>query len=627
MEGAPSGRSDDPIPMTPRDPRRPFVTSPFARLARTHAFGIAGDGIFAIGLAGSVFFSLDFNSARWRVALYLVLTIAPFAVATPLIGPMIDRIKGGRRWIIVGSMAARAVLCFFVVRHLSSLLFYPEAFMMLVLGKVYSISKSAVVPSTVRTGDELVEANSKLTMISAIAVVVAAGPAGLLLKLGGPGWTLGLAMIVFAVATGFALKLPRTSVAEQPVDKVEREELRSAGIKLASSAMALVRGVVGFLSFMLAFDFKNSGAPLWYLGVVAATAQIGFFLGAIAAPRVRRVANEEQIIVGTLVIITLAGFLTSFLGGLQSAALLSAMVGATSSAARQAFDAIVQRDAPDANRGRTFARFEMRFQLIWVIGALLPIVIPIPSEIGFIIIGFGALFALVSYSLGLRRIRRNQMPIERNWFGRKKTGGDGADVPTSEFPDHNDEATTAAALVNTVQVHGSGSGADFVADRSESVGRTAAVDATAAVKTTTVVDTTQVIPGTQPGPDRRPAPPDQAGGTRGWMRSVEDNWEPPPGFVASPLTGERPDTPPDEKPWVKVFDGASTNIDSDAPADQVSEGDDQVQVQLTLDDVVVGDPVAGDGVFPFGSSPETLSYPEPVWRDSPQPTGSEEAPE
>ena len=54
-------------------------------------------------------------------------------------------------------------------------------------------------------------------------------------------------------------------------------------------------------------------------------------------------------------------------------------VGATGSAAKQAFDSIVQRDAPDANRGRSFARFETRFQLVWVIGALIPIVIPIPA--------------------------------------------------------------------------------------------------------------------------------------------------------------------------------------------------------------------------------------------------------
>ena len=260
-----------------------------------------------MGLAGSVFFSLDFDSARWRVALYLVLTIAPFAVAAPLIGPALDRIKGGRRWIIVGSMGLRALLCVLVVMHLDSLLFYPEAFGMLVLAKVYTISKSAVVPGTVRSDTELVEANSKLTVLSALAVVVAVVPGGILLGLGGAQWALGLAAIVFTVATVLAFKLPPTTVATEPEGEAEREELRSAGIFLAGTSMAVIRGIVGFLSFMLAFAFKNAGAPLWQLGVVAATAQLGFFMGAVVAPRLRRLLTEERILVGALVVTTVGG--------------------------------------------------------------------------------------------------------------------------------------------------------------------------------------------------------------------------------------------------------------------------------------------------------------------------------
>ena len=35
------------------------------------------DAMVAVALAGSIFFSIDPSAARWRVALYLVLTIAP----------------------------------------------------------------------------------------------------------------------------------------------------------------------------------------------------------------------------------------------------------------------------------------------------------------------------------------------------------------------------------------------------------------------------------------------------------------------------------------------------------------------------------------------------------------------
>ncbi len=398
---------------TSRDPRRPWAPSPFTRLARAHAASVSGDALFAIGLAGSVFFSLDFTSARWRVALYLLLTIAPFAIAAPLIGPAIDRIKGGRRWIIVGSMLMRAVLAFFVVRHMNTILFYPEAFGMLIMQKIYSISKSAVIPSTVHSDEELVQANSQLTTLSSIAVVIAAIPGGILYAIGGGRATVALGAIVFAVGTILALQLPPTTVAAEPAGEAEREELRSAGITHASVAMSLIRGMVGFLSFMLAFDFKNAGAPLWQLGLVAATAQFGFFVGSLIVPRLRRVITEERILVGSLIVTSVAGLVTAFIGGLGGAALLSMMLGVTSCSAKQAFDSIVQRDAPDANRGRSFAKFETRFQLIWVIGALIPIIIPIPAALGFGLIAISASVAVAFYLVGLRNVRAGRVPLAR----------------------------------------------------------------------------------------------------------------------------------------------------------------------------------------------------------------------
>jgi len=402
-----------------RDPRRPWAPSPFTRLARAHAASVSGDALFAIGLAGSVFFSLDFTSARWRVALYLLLTIAPFAIAAPLIGPAIDRIKGGRRWIIFGSMLLRAVLAFFVVRHMDSILFYPEAFGMLIMQKIYSISKSAVIPSTVHSDEELVQANSQLTTLSSIAVVVAAIPGGILYALGGGKATVALGALVFAVGTILALQLPPTTVAAEPEGEAEREELRSAGITHASVAMSLIRGMVGFLSFMLAFDFKNEGAPLWQLGFVAATAQLGFFLGSLIVPRLRRMLSEERILVGSLLVTSVAGLITAVIGGLGGAALLSMILGATSCSAKQAFDSIVQRDAPDANRGRSFAKFETRFQLIWVIGALLPIVLPIPAAAGFGLIAIASSIAVAFYLVGLRNVRAGKVPIARKGILRR----------------------------------------------------------------------------------------------------------------------------------------------------------------------------------------------------------------
>ena len=46
---------------------------------------------------------------------------------------------------------------------------------------------------------------------------------------------------------------------------------------------------------------------------------------------------------------------------------------------RMAFDSIVQRDAPDANQGRAFAKFETRFQLSWAVAGVIPVLFTLPG--------------------------------------------------------------------------------------------------------------------------------------------------------------------------------------------------------------------------------------------------------
>ncbi|HYF44931.1 MAG TPA: hypothetical protein VD926_01895, partial [Acidimicrobiales bacterium] len=149
-----------------------FIASPFTRLARVHALQVAGDALIALALANSLFFSIDPDAARNKVALYLVLTMAPFAVVAPLIGPALDRAANGRRLMVVVISATRFLVGLLMVTRLDSLLLFPLAFLMLVLGKGYGIAKSALVPTTVSNDQELVEANSKLSIITGLAGVV-----------------------------------------------------------------------------------------------------------------------------------------------------------------------------------------------------------------------------------------------------------------------------------------------------------------------------------------------------------------------------------------------------------------------------------------------------------------------
>ncbi len=426
---------------TPRRPREgagpeSFVPSPVAPLARVHALAAATDTLAATSLAGSLFFSIPTGEARGRVALYLLLTIAPFALVGPLMGPALDRMKGGRRLLVVLTGVSRVVVCLLMARAVDSLLLFPCAFAVLVLGKAYAIARSALVPTVVESDAGLVEANSRLSLIGGLAGFAAAVPGAIILKTAGAEWVLVLAACVGAAQALVAAGLPATAVAAEPPDAAEQEELRGTGVVLASEAMGLLRGVVGFLTFLLAFALRgggddspvptglalgrtlrsiagfevtggggSSGSPTWHFGVVLGVSVLGGLIGAVLAPRLRSMASEERILQGALLGTATVGLLAAAVGGLLGAAVVAMGVGVAASAGKLAFDSIVQRDAPDANRGRSFARFETRFQLVWVIGGFVPVVVALPARVGFLVVAGAGGFALFSYVAGQRGVR------------------------------------------------------------------------------------------------------------------------------------------------------------------------------------------------------------------------------
>ena len=377
------------------------ITAPFARLARTHALSTAGDTLVATALAGSLFFSISPDAARTQVALYLVLTMAPFAVVAPLIGPWIDRRAGGRRSMVVLAAAVRALVCVLMIDDLGGLLLFPEALTVLVAAKGYQVARTSLVPGLVRDESQLVEANSKLALISGIVGLLAAIPGVALLQVG-PGWVLGLAAAVFVATTLSAYRIPRTRVAAGQADPMERAELRGAGILLAASAMAVLRAVVGFMSFLVAFALRADDAPAWWFGLVLAAGAVGSLVGAVVAPRLRRRVAEERILLGCMMTVTVAALGVLWVNGRASAAVLAAVVGLGATAGKLCFDSIVQRDAPDANQGASFARFEAQFQLVWVVGAFLPVILPIPLTVGYVSIGVLTGLAGFLYATGRR---------------------------------------------------------------------------------------------------------------------------------------------------------------------------------------------------------------------------------
>ncbi len=374
-------------------------TSSFTALARTHAFMSAGDTLVAIALAGSLFFSISPDAARGRVALYLALTMAPFAVVSPLLGPWIDNRTGGRRLMVITSGVIRAVICLLLTDDLTKLLLFPEAFAVLVLAKGYGIAKAALVPAVTSRDDQLVEANAKLVIVSGLSGFAASLPGVALLQIGAP-WVLGLATIMFAFAAVYSWTLPSEKMVTEKPTSIEIAELRSSGILLAAGAMALMRAVVGFSTFLMAFWLREQDVATWWFGAVLVAAGIGSLMGSFVVPFLSNKTREERLLLGCLIGIVPPALFAINVSGPAAGLVVAFVVSTAAGAARLCFDAIVQRDAPDANKARSFARFETRFQLTWVAGALVPVALPIPRDSGFLVIGLACIAAALLYGTG-----------------------------------------------------------------------------------------------------------------------------------------------------------------------------------------------------------------------------------
>lgn len=375
---------------------------------QTHAISVAGDASVAASLAGSLFFAQPTSAARSDILLYLLLTMAPFAVLSPVMGPILDRFRGGRRIMVIISCLGRAVLCLAMVQFIiqpspEGLLIYPLAFGVLVLQKTYSIAKAALVPAIVTDSSQLVRANSRLAIVSLVASMVGGAPAFLLQVVFDARFSLAFAVMMFTVATFFAFRIPRTRVVQNATEeKLESEETHQPSVLLAGSAMAVIRVAVGVIVFLSAFTFKDDKIGLAFvLGAYA----VGGFIGNAVAPVARKRVREEVILTTCLLSAGALSLLGAIAGGdIVGAALASLAVATASAAGRVGFDSLLQRDGPDAARGRAFARFETRFQLAWVAGALFGL-IPFSEDFGLFALGFLLVLAGLSYLTALRSAR------------------------------------------------------------------------------------------------------------------------------------------------------------------------------------------------------------------------------
>ena len=392
--------------------------SGLARLVHLQFLAAAGDAAVAVSLAGTLFFTLPTDQARPQVAQFLLLTMAPFAVVAPFIGPFLDRFRHGRRWAIGVTLALRGFLCWVLADAIAdhSAWVFPCALGCLVSSKAFTVTRASAVPRLLPDGFTLVNANSRISMANVVGAAVGGGIAAGIAQ-AGSAWSLRFGFMIFIAATvlaillspkvdssagerdiGSVLALPTgpSMIAEPaesapgagaPDGRVQRRfrSLRP-GVRNGLRCVMGARLMTGFLTLFLAFLLREQPSgnldSTVLLGIVVAAAGVGNSLGTVAGNLGKNFAPEKIGLTVLCIDVALA-ITTAALYSTVTVIALGLVAGFCAQLAKLSYDALVQRDVSEVVRTSVFARSETVFQICWVFGGALGISLPLIPQLGF----------------------------------------------------------------------------------------------------------------------------------------------------------------------------------------------------------------------------------------------------
>ncbi|GAB3135336.1 MFS transporter [Amycolatopsis stemonae] len=362
----------------------------------------ASDAAMAIALANTLFFAATSGESKGKVALYLLITIAPFALVAPVIGPALDKVQRGRRLAMCASSIGQGLMAVVMALHFDDWLLYPAALGMMVLSKSFTVLKAAVTPRVLPSEITLSKTNARLTTFGLVAAGVFGALASGVNAISGSAGALWFTALICVAAAVQSMRIPAwveategevpTSLWAHPKEKKRRQPM-GRHIVVALWGNGSVRVLTGFLMMFAAFAVKaqteGSGhspfMQLLLLGVIGAAAGAGGFLGNALGSRLH-FGSPDQVIVGCVAGCVLAALVATILPGLATAAIVG-LVGATASAlAKISLDAVIQEDLPEESRASAFGRSETVLQLAWCLGGAVGLLLPPTYWIGFLVI-------------------------------------------------------------------------------------------------------------------------------------------------------------------------------------------------------------------------------------------------
>lgn len=393
----------------------------------------AADSAMAVALADTLFFAAASGESKGKVALYLLITIAPFAVIAPLIGPALDRVQHGRRVALATSFALRTVLAvvliaYYVNGSFPPWILYPCALGMMVLSKSFSVLRSAMTPRVLPPTIDLVRVNSRLTMFGLIGGTIVGGGIAVGFQYGLKVFDMpGALYVCVAVTVGGAVlamripkwvevtegEVPTTLSYHEPTELIHREaKAKPARQPLGRNIITALWGnctikiMVGFLFLYPAFVAKaDADSTGWeqikVLGLIGVAAGIGNFVGNMTAARLK-LGHPARLVVWSTVAVTGVALATALAGNIGVAAIATLVTSGASAIAKACLDASLQDDLPEESTASAFGRSESLLQLAWVIGGAVGVLIYTDLWVGFTAITLflipGLAQTLVSYN-------------------------------------------------------------------------------------------------------------------------------------------------------------------------------------------------------------------------------------
>ncbi|WP_353648707.1 MFS transporter [Nakamurella sp. A5-74] len=343
----------------------------------------AVDAALTVALANTLFFAAASAESTGKVLLYLLITVAPFAVIAPFIGPLLDKIQHGRRIALAATSFGRSLLAIVMAFNFNSWVLYPCALGMMVLSKSFGVLKAALTPRVLPEQITLVKTNSRLTVFGLVAGGVAGGIAaafaGVTNASGALIWT-----ALCGVAGGvLCLRIPawvESTEGEVPVQHSEvltRGRVRRfpPGVSATLWANMANRIETGFLALFIAFVVKTEYShlsgfqQLLVLGIVGAAAGLGGFVGNALGTQIT-LTRPDVIAAWGVVAVGVTCLVAIMIPGIAMAAVVGLVGSTSSSLAKVCLDSVIQDRLPEASRASAFGMSESLLQLAWVTGGV-----------------------------------------------------------------------------------------------------------------------------------------------------------------------------------------------------------------------------------------------------------------